>query len=242
MEIPLSGDWVIAPGGLLHTGENHSDIRVRRLLFRPDIPIPIFGVGFAPCFPEPRVLIRGVIDDQIDEHADAALLCSVGELHEVAERAEARIYFVVVRNIVAVIAAGRGLKRHEPDGGNAEPREVVEAPHEPLEVPYAVAVCIHVGRDRQAVDHRVFVPEVVDHTYSPSSERMMPSCGARATRPARTPSARPGVVEYNNCAARCGHLQRNSADDSPRFKATSSRSSRVCRMYSNKAPSAGTEL
>ena len=45
---------------------------------------------------EPGMLVRGVVDDEIDEHADAALLGAVGELDEVAEGAVARIDAVVV--------------------------------------------------------------------------------------------------------------------------------------------------
>jgi hypothetical protein len=42
------------------------------------------------------------------KHADAALLRAVRELDEVAERAVARIDVVVVGDVVAVVAAGRG--------------------------------------------------------------------------------------------------------------------------------------
>ena len=43
----------------------------------------------APRFLEPRMLIRGVVDDEIDDDADAALLRRVRELDEIAERAVA---------------------------------------------------------------------------------------------------------------------------------------------------------
>ena len=54
------------------------------------------------------MLVGGVVDDEVDDHADAALLGAVGELDEVAERAVARIDAVVVGDVVAVVAAGDG--------------------------------------------------------------------------------------------------------------------------------------
>ena len=50
------------------------------------------------------MLVGGVVDDEIDDDADAALLGAVGELDEVAERAVARIDAVVVGDVVAVVA------------------------------------------------------------------------------------------------------------------------------------------
>jgi hypothetical protein len=50
--------------------------------------------------------IRGVVDDKVDDDADAALPAAMGELDKVAERAVARVDAVIVRNIVAVILAG----------------------------------------------------------------------------------------------------------------------------------------
>src|SRR5204863_257774 len=42
--------------------------------------------------------------------------------------------------------------------------QIVEAPHQALEVADPVAVCIHIGANRQAIDDRVLVPEVFDHS------------------------------------------------------------------------------
>ena len=75
------------------------------LLLRPDVPVAILRVGIAARLLEPRVLVGGVVDDEVDDHADAALLGRVGELDEVAERAVARVDAVVVGDVVAVVAA-----------------------------------------------------------------------------------------------------------------------------------------
>ena len=109
------------------------------------------------------MLVGGVVDDEVDDDADAALLAAMGELDEVAERAVARIDAVVVGDVVAVVAAGRGLERHQPDRGDAEPVQIVEPPQQALEIADAVAVGVHVGADGEAIDDAVLVPEVVDH-------------------------------------------------------------------------------
>ncbi len=41
---------------------------------------------------------------------------------------------------MAIVSAGRGVKRHQPDGGDTQPMQIVEAPREALEVTDTVAV------------------------------------------------------------------------------------------------------
>ena len=109
------------------------------------------------------MFVGGVIDHEIDDHADAALPAAMGELDEIAERAVARIDAVIVGDVVAVVLAGRGLERHQPDRGDAEPVQIVEPPQQPLEVADPVAVGVHIGANGKAVDHTILVPEIVDH-------------------------------------------------------------------------------
>jgi hypothetical protein len=109
------------------------------------------------------VLIGGVVDDEVDDDADPTLLAAMGELDEIAERAVARVNAIVVRDVVAVILAGRRLKRHQPDRGDAESLQIVEPPQQSLEVPDAVAVRIHIGADGKAINDTVLVPEIVNH-------------------------------------------------------------------------------
>ena len=78
--------------------------------------------------------IGGVVDDEIDDDADAALPAAMGELDKVAERAIARIDAVIVRDVVAVVLAGRRLERHQPDRGDAEPLQIIQPPQQALEI------------------------------------------------------------------------------------------------------------
>ena len=75
------------------------------------------------------MFVGGVIDNEVDDHADAALLGAVCEFDKIAHRPEGRIDGVVVGNVVAIVLAWRLLKRHQPDGGDAQAMQVVETPH-----------------------------------------------------------------------------------------------------------------
>ncbi len=105
-----------------------------------------------------------MVDHQVDQNAYATLPASVGELHKITQGAVARIDAVVIRDVVAIVAMRRDLKRHQPDRRDAEAVQVIEAAHQAGEIADAVAIGIHVGADRQAVDDRVLVPEIVDHS------------------------------------------------------------------------------
>ena len=104
--------------------------------------------------------VGGVVDDQVDDHADAAALRLAHELDEVTRRAESGGDVVVVADVVAVIAQRAGLERGQPERVDAEALEVVEPAGEPLEVAAAVTVAVHERLDGEAVDDGVLVPEI----------------------------------------------------------------------------------
>src|SRR4029077_18207520 len=127
-------------------------------------------------------LIGGMVHDEVDEHADAPLLCTVGEVDKVAERPVALIDAVVVGDVVAVVAMRRSLEGHQPYGRDAQDMKIVEAPFQSTEVAYAIAVGIHVGADRQAIDYGVLVPKIADHaarSESGEAPTMTPSSDCR---------------------------------------------------------------
>src|SRR5438105_15242958 len=100
-----------------------------------------------------------MVDYQVDEHANAALLGSVSELNEITQGAERGIDGVVIGDVVAVVLARRLLKRHQPHGGDAKSMQIIEPAHEPREIANTVPVRIHIGADGEAVDNGVLVPE-----------------------------------------------------------------------------------
>jgi hypothetical protein len=50
----------------------------------------------------------------------------MGKFDKVAEGPVTGVNAVVVRDVVPVVLARRRLKRHQPDGGDAEPMQIIE--------------------------------------------------------------------------------------------------------------------
>ena len=163
MEVPSLGNLVERPCRFLHAREDDAILDVRRLLFRPYIPVAVFRRRVASGFLEPWVFVGGVIDDQINQDAHAPLLRTVREFDKVAQRPEARIDVVVVGDVITGVAVGRSLERHQPDRGDAQPMQIIEPACQALEVADTVSVRIHERLDGEAINDRVLVPEVVDH-------------------------------------------------------------------------------
>ncbi len=78
------------------------------------------------------------------------------QLDEVAVRAEARVDAVEVGDVVAVVAVGRRVERHEPQARHAELGEVVDALGQARQVAAAVAVPVQERLDVEAVDDAFF--------------------------------------------------------------------------------------
>ena len=94
------------------------------------------------------MLVGRVIHDEIDEYAHSALFAGPCEFDKVAEGAVSRINAVVIGYIIAIVFAGRGLKRHQPQGRNSKSLQVVQTTHQALEVPYTVTICIQISSNR----------------------------------------------------------------------------------------------
>jgi hypothetical protein len=125
------------------------------------------------------MLVRGVVDDEIDEDADAAAVGLAHEFDEVSAGAETPVDAVEVGDVVAVVPSRRRLERGEPNRSHAEAFEVIETPGQPFEIADAVAVRVEVGLDVEAVDDRALVPEVADHASTSRSVRYI-ACDQRS--------------------------------------------------------------
>ena len=101
--VPGPGRVVERPGRVLIAGEHGALSQVARLLLGPDVPIPIRRGRVGASRLEPRVLIGGVVDDEIDDDADASVVGLVDQLDKVAQRAQMRVDSVEVGDVVAVV-------------------------------------------------------------------------------------------------------------------------------------------
>ena len=81
------------------------------------------------------MLIGGVVDDQVEDDPDAALLGSSGQLGEVTEAAQCRVDAVEVADVVAAVTAGTRIDRVQPQAGDAQSGKVIEATDQPRRSP-----------------------------------------------------------------------------------------------------------
>src|SRR6266513_5585905 len=100
-----------------------------------------------------------VINDQLRDDAQPALMRGVEERAKIVECSVVRINIVIIGDVVAVIAQRRWIKGQEPDGGDAELLEIIELLDQSTEVADAVAIAVMEGLDVQLVNDRVFVPK-----------------------------------------------------------------------------------
>ena len=108
---------------------------------------------------EPGVLVGGVVDDELDQDLHVALVCGGEEELEVFDGSIAGVDGGVVGDVVSVVTERRGEEGEEPEAGDAEILQVIEAGDETGEVADAVCVGVLKGTDVEFVDDCVFVPE-----------------------------------------------------------------------------------
>ncbi len=153
------GHRVPGPVGRLGVGEDDARARVLVVVVAPHVEVALGRARRrAPRGLEPRVLVRGVVDDQLGDDAQLQPVRLLEHLAEVVERAVLRVDLVVVGDVVAVVLERRGVERHQPDRVDAEVLDVAELGGEALEVADAVVVGIEEGLDVELVDDRIHVP------------------------------------------------------------------------------------
>jgi hypothetical protein len=112
---------------------------------------------------EPRVLIGGVVDYELDHDLEVAGVGFIEKLLEVGDGAIGGVHVDVVGDVIAVVAKGRGEEREEPEAGDAEFLEIVEFGDKTLEVADAVGVGVGERAHVNLVDDGVFEPERVGY-------------------------------------------------------------------------------
>ena len=113
---------------------------------------------------EPGVERAAVVDRQIQDQLDVALMALLAQLAQIVLRAEVAVDLIVVHRVVFVIA--RGLEdRREPDALDAETFarigiavvEIVQALDDPAQIADLVAVGVGEGADEDLIKHAVVV-------------------------------------------------------------------------------------
>src|SRR5689334_8354615 len=90
-----------------------------------------------------------------------------------------RINVEIIRNVVAIIAQRRRIKRQEPDRGCTQLGEIIELFNQPAEIPNSIAIAVVKGLNVQLVDDRILVPKRIEGqcaviSHPPSLPRKAP--------------------------------------------------------------------
>ena len=124
--VVLLAHRVERPVGRLGVDEDDPRVLVALVVVGPDVEVAERAVRVAARGLEPRVLVAGVVHDEVGDDAHAALVRRVDELDEVTEVAELRQDLQEVADVVAAVAQRRLVDRQQPDAVDAEPVQVVE--------------------------------------------------------------------------------------------------------------------
>ena len=124
----------------------------------PYVPVALGIVARGARFQEPLVLVGSVVDDVVHDDADIALLRLGDKIVKVSHAAVERIDGGVVGDVIAVVDAGRGIHRRDPDGIDAEVVQIVEARRDALDIADAVAVRVLKAARVDFVDDSVTPP------------------------------------------------------------------------------------
>ena len=107
---------------------------------------------------EPGVLVGHVIGNDVDDRADPESRGLGDQLLGFLERAEGRVDRAVVGDVVATVGQRGAVPRREPDGIDAERRQIWKARPDAGQVADAVAVAVGEAPDVELVDDRVTPP------------------------------------------------------------------------------------
>ncbi|MCE3291052.1 MAG: hypothetical protein K0R83_3064 [Caulobacter sp.] len=154
--VGLSAQRLVRPGRAAEGAEPVVGGRAVGLERRPDVPV--LPLAALERLVEPGVFVAGVGQDLVEEQLHAALVGPVDDGLQVVHRAVVGVDAVVVADVVAPVAVGRGVDRREPDGVDAERGDVVEFAEHPRQVAMAVAIAVEEAADVDVIDGRAAPP------------------------------------------------------------------------------------
>ena len=156
----LPGDRVPGPVRLLGVEEDDAGFGEFLIGVGPDVEVAGGRARLGgPGLLEQGVLIRRMVDHQFGDHPYAPVMGGADEFLELGHRPVVGTDVAIFGDVVAVVLAGRGIERQQPDGVDAEARHVIELGVKARQVADAVVVGVEERLDVQLVDDGVFVPE-----------------------------------------------------------------------------------
>ena len=163
--VPIVGLRGGVPGPVRALRVGKDDPRLGVLLVRvaPDVEVALGRArGGAARSLKPRMLIGGVVDHELGDHAEVAAMRLADEALEVAERAVVGVHVGVVGDVVAIIPQRRRIEGQQPDRRHAEVANIVELVDQTVEVADAIVVTVGEATHVGLIDDRILVPKRSD--------------------------------------------------------------------------------
>jgi hypothetical protein len=160
MPVELLRFRVPRPVRLLRVGEDDARVGVLVWVIAPHVPVALRrSFGRTSGALKPRMLVGGVVDHELRDHANVSRVRRVEKCVTVVDRAVRRIDLLVGGDVVAVVLQGRRIEREQPDRVRAELLDIGQPFDEPAKIAVTIGVGIAVALDVELVDDRVLVPE-----------------------------------------------------------------------------------
>ena len=111
------------------------------------VKIAVFATGLSvftdvtASFGKPRVAVARVIDNQIDDNADAALVSLGYKIFEILKRAVIGMYCIIIGYVILVVSRG-GMNGHQPDAVKAHLLNIIKLCGNTVEVADTVVIGI----------------------------------------------------------------------------------------------------
>ena len=152
MPVVLPPFLVPFPVGLLGVEKDDAGVGVLLIGVGPHVEISEWAIRIAAGGLEPRVGVRGVVHDEVDDDAQTTVMGSIEECLEVLDRSQFLANPSVITDVVPTIAQWGVVERREPQAVHAEPLQVVQFGLQPLEVANAVAIGVLEGTHQHLVE------------------------------------------------------------------------------------------
>ena len=160
VQIPLVGVLFILPRRAQKVG--HPIVGRTLAVLAPALfPIVVVAVGIRlgrAALLEPPMLVRRVIDDEVHDEPDAALVKPCDQFVEVLHRAELVHDVAIVADVVAVVVVGRLVARRQPYRVDPERLDVVEFGDDAAKIADAVPVAVAETARIDLIKERVLIP------------------------------------------------------------------------------------
>ena len=118
----------------------------------PDIVIAVGIIFPLAALDKPGVLVRSVIDHQIEQHLHSQLMRPVQHFFELFKRPVIGMDILVVGDVIAVIRVGRGIDRAEPDAVHAQAFNIFQLVIDAVQIADPVSVTVAEAADPDLIE------------------------------------------------------------------------------------------